>query len=362
MKKKGLVLKRLILIILLMGIFIFFISSRDKATFEIKVWNNIYNENNISMYYGESENPKVKALNDVYRVKELVETENEEMDKVLKVVDIVNRIVEFDDVPNSKKINAFDILEEKARLKKVSQRDMAIITRDLLLTINIKARAGEFKKINNRNGRVLSYYIVEYWSEKYNKWIMIDFRDRGYIEKEGVPSSAIEVITELDKSSIYVGKKESTEYIKDIKGVLDTYMVNIDNSMNMEKSNSYIYYVKDRKYINIKLDDKYLPPTVFTENKELFNRNPDDNEIGIDENAYIILMKKESTEVESEEYIIGAFKDGKIMDKYFIRDSDEAFREVKKYSEIKLVNGNNKIELSMDGENTISFIEVEYNK
>lgn len=361
MKKKGLVLKKLILIILLIGIFIFFMSSRDKAKFEIKVWNNIYNENNIGMYYGESENPKVKALNDVYRVKELVETENEEMDKVLKVVDIVNRIVEFDDVPNSKKINAFDILEEKAGLKKVSQKDMAIITRDLLLTINIKARVGEFKKINNRKGTVLNYYIVEYWSEEYSKWIMIDFRDRGYIEKESVPSSAIEVITELDKSSIYVGEKESDEYIKDIKGVLDTYMVSIDNSMNMEKSNSYIYYVKDRKYINIKLDDNYLPPTIFTENKELFNRNPNDNEIGIDENAYIILMKKEATEVESEEYIIGAFKDGKIMDKYFIRDNDKVFREVKKYSEIKLVNGNNKIELSMDGDNTISFIEIEYN-
>lgn len=362
MKKKKGILKNIILIVLIIVGILFFIRNTDKSKLEIKKWNNIYNENNINIYYGDSENSKIKALDDVYRVKEISATEEKELDKVLKVVDILNEVVEFDDVLNSKKINAFDILEEKSTLKKASQRDMAIITRDLLLTIDIKARVGEFKKIKKNSNEGVGYYIIEYWSYEYNKWVMIDFRDKGYMEKDGIPLSAIEIISSLDKSITYVGKTKSRQYIKEFKKLLNTYTINIDNSTKMEKSNSYVTYVKDKKYINIKLKDKYIPPTVFTENEELFNRSPLDTEIGVDEKAYIILMKKEGTEVKSEDYIVGAFKDGMIMDKYYIRENNGDFREVTKYTEFKLENGNNILELSIDGENTIASIEIEYIK
>lgn len=364
MEKKGKVLKTTILLTVLIVGVLFFIRNRNKPKLEIKAWNNIYNENNINMYYGESEDVKIKALDDVYMVNELVSTEEDEVNKVLKVVDIVNRVVEFDDVSNSKGINAFDILQEKAQLKKVAQRDMAIITRDLLLTIDIKARVGKFEKLNKDSNEDISYYLVEYWSEEHSKWVMIDFRDRGYVEEEGIPCSAIEILTKLDKSMVYVGKKKSKEYIKNLEKVLDTYTVNIDNSINMKKSNSCIRYIKDKKYI--KLNNKQLTPTVFTENEELFKRNPRDTEIGVDEKAYIILMKKETNkednEVKSENYIIGGFKDGKIIDKYYIRKNNGEFIEVKKYSELELLNGSNILELSIDGENIISSIEIEYEK
>lgn len=360
MKKKKGFLKNIILIILIIGGILFFVRNTEKSKLEIKEWNNIYNENNINIYYGESETAKIKALDDVYRVKEIVGTEEKELDKVLKVVDIVNSIVEFDDVLNSKKLNAFDILEEKSTLKKVSQRDMAIITRDLLLTMDVKARVGKFNEVKKNSNEGGSYYIIEYWSDEYNKWVMIDFRDKGYMEKDGVLCSAIEIISSLDKSIRYVGKTESREYIKEFKKLLNTYTINIDNSTKMEKSNSYITYVKDKKYINIKLKDKHIPPTVFTENEELFNRSPLDTEIGVDERAYIILMKKEDNEVKSEDYIVGGFKDGKIMDEYYIRENNSDFKEVTKYTEFKLINGNNILELSIDGENTVSSIEIEY--
>ena len=364
MKKKNAGLKKFIVVILIIVGFLFLIKGGEKSKLEVKAWNNIYNENNINMYYGDTENPKIKALSNVYRVKEMVNGEESQLDKVLKVVDIVNSIVEFDDVANSKNINAFDILEEKAGLKKVSQRDMGIITRDLILTLDIKARVGEFKKIKNGLSEGASYYVVEYWSEEYNKWVMIDFRDKGYIEKDEMPYSAIEVITTLDSSSKYVGKTDSKKYLKELKRKLDTYTLSIDNSTAMEKSNSYITYVKDKKDINIKLNDKHIPPTVFTENIELFNRSAIDSKIGIDEKAYIILMKKENNnedeKVKYESYILGGFKDGKILDNYYIRENNGEFREVNKYSEAKLVNGINFIELSLDGMNTISSIEIDY--
>lgn len=366
MKKNKNGFKNIILIVIIIGAFIFLVGKKEKSKLEVKSWNNVYNENNINMYYGDAVNTKIKALNDVYRVKEIVKEEEKEIDEVLKVVDIVNNIVEFDDVGNSKNINGFDILEEKAGLKKVSQRDMGIITRDLLLTIGIKARVGEFNKIKNKFSEGESYYVVEYWSNEYEKWIMIDFMDRGYIEKEGVPSSAIEVITSLDKTSKYSGKKDSKKYLKDFEKKLDTYTVAIDNSTTMEKSNSYITYVKDTKYIDLKLNDKHIPPTVFTENVDLFNRKLANNKIGVDEKAYIILMKKETNQeggqVKSEQYIVGGFKDGKISDMYYIRENSGEFKVVNKYLELKLINGINKIELSLDGKNVISSIEIDYNE
>lgn len=367
MKKKGKKTFRNILIILIAILLVgvtFFIGNKDKSKLEIKSWNNIYNENNINMYYSESSNAKIKALDDVYQVNKLTATEDSELNKVLKVVDIVNSIVEFDDVSTSKRINAFDILQEKAGQKKVSQRDMAIITRDLISTMDIKARVGEFKKTKRSSDEGVSYYIVEYWSNDYEKWVMVDFRDRGYVEKKGIPSSAIEIVKTLDKSMTYVGKTQSSEYLKSLKKTLDIYTVNIDNTTEMEKSNSYISFVKDTKNIKIKLKNRHLPPTVFTENEGLFNENPKNKEIGVDEKGYIILMKKENSKeesaVKSESYIVGGFKGGKIMNCYYLRENNSEFKEVEKYSEFQLVNGSNLLELSIDGENVISSIEIEY--
>ena len=364
MRKKGKALKIIILLTILIIAGVFFINNRNKPKLEIKVWNNIYNENNINMYYGEKKDAKVKALDNVYKANELVSTEDGEVNKVLKVIDIVNTVVEFDDVSDSKGINAFDILQEKAKLKKVSQRDMAIITRDLLLTIDIKSRVGKFEKVKKGSDEEASYYVVEYWSNENSKWVMIDFRNRGYIEKDGIPCSSIEIMTKLDKSMVYKGTTKSKEYIKDLKKVLDTYTINIDNSIEMKKSNSYITYIKDKGNINIKLNNSYIPPTIFTENEELFKKDPMDTKIGVDEKEYIILMKKENnkedSEVKSENYIVGGFKDGKIMNKYYIRENNGEFKEVEKYYELQLVNGTNIIELSIDGANIISSIEIEY--
>lgn len=106
----------------------------------------------------------------------------------------------------------------------------------------------------------------------------------------------------------------------------------------------------------------------YIENEDLFNRSPEENQIAIDEKAYIILMKKENnkeenkdgSKVESEKYILGGFKDGKIMNTYYLRVNGEEFKEVNKYYELVLINGKNTLELSVDGENVMSSIEIQY--
>ncbi|MGL5087721.1 MAG: hypothetical protein ACRC68_18740, partial [Clostridium sp.] len=330
-----------------------FLKEDKSEKLQVELWDNVYNENNIKMYYGENDDKKIMQLYDVYKLKEIILTDDSEIDRVLKVVDIVNRIVEFDDVASSKKVNGYDILQEKGELKKVSQRDMAIIARDLMLSIGVKARIGEFKTIKSNN-----YVVVEYWSDEHGKWIMIDFRDRGYITMDSVPCSAIEVIKTSSKNIKYTGKTSSKEYIKDLKKITETYSINIDNTITREKSNSYITYIKEKKYISINYSNKHIPPTIFTENEKLFQINPSSDTIGEDEKAYIILMKKENEKVDgeklAEKYVVGGFKDSKIIDKYFIKHNNGEFESVKKYYELELVKGDNTIEISLDGKKVLS--------
>ncbi|MGL5353603.1 MAG: hypothetical protein ACRDA5_09800, partial [Clostridium sp.] len=63
----------------------------------------------------------------------------------------------------------------------------------------------------------------------------------------------------------------------------------------------------------------------------------------------------------TQKYIVGGFKDGRIMDKYFIKHNNGEFVNVKKYYELQLVSGSNTVELSLDGKNILSSIEIEYN-
>ena len=59
-----------------------------------------------------------------------------------------------------------------------------------------------------------------------------------------------------------------------------------------------------------------------------------------------------------ESFIVGAFKDGKILDEYYLKENDNEYRKVNKYTDILFNEGDNIISLSLDGEKTVSSIEV----
>ncbi|GAB6167576.1 lipoprotein [Clostridium carnis] len=365
MEKFKRVMKISILVLIIILGFKFLIERSFGEKLKVKKWDNIYNESNIVYYFSNEKDTKVKVLNDMYKIKSNIKGEKGLLNKALKVVDILQDTVEFDDVDNSKGINGYDILKEKNGAKKVSARDMAIIYRDFLSSVGFTARIGEFRNINTKSSKQNSYYVVEYWSEEDNKWIMIDFIDRGYFDVEGFTCSSMEVLDGEIRNFNYTGKSDRKDYIPKLKKSLYTYTIMIDNTFDMQKSNSYITYIKNVQDISLKFKGGYIQPTIFTENKDLINKNPIDNIIGKDEKAYLILLKKSedsnrNNEEEAESFVVGGFKDGKIMDKYYVRESsEEKFREVSKYSDILIKKGRNTIELSLDGENVISMIEVQ---
>ncbi|WP_300384049.1 hypothetical protein [Clostridium sp.] len=366
MSKKTKTLKWILILILIIGGTTLIYKNKTASKVSVNQWDNIYNEDNLIFFYGDNNDEKIKVLNELYNIGKEVSGESDSLKKAIKVSEVLENIIAFDDVSNSKSINGFDIIKEKNGLKKASARDVAIIYRDFLQSVGLTARVGEFKKTDAKDKNQKSYYIVEFWSKSDNKWIMIDFIDHGYLDNQGFPCSATEILNSDIRNLNYKGKSDRNEYIQKLKKVLYTYTVAIDNTTNMSKSNSYLTYFKDKKEISLIFKGKFLPPTIFTENEELINKNPMDLTIGSDEKPYIILMKKQqentAEEVSKNSFIIGGFKSGSIINKFYLRINSGSFEKMESYTDLYLEDGVNTIEISLDGENTLNKIEIEYNK
>lgn len=358
------------LLLVIAGIIFCFMNFNSKKGINITTWNNYYNENNIIFFYDNVENERLSLLNSDYKVSEFVKDEKSEINKILKTVDIVNSLVESDDVP-SKKINSgYDILAEKGETKKVSKKDMAIIERDLLASIGYDSRVGIFRKKNAQFTSNSEYYVVEYWSQEYSKWIMIDFLDRGYFLDGDEKLSAMEVLTSNISDISYLGKSSQKSYKNKIKSYLDSYTLALDNTISGNKSNCYLTYIKDKEALEIKFKDKFAPATIFTEEKKLFEKSPFDKQVGTDEKTYIIMSQisdknsvtKNNKSSDSIKMVIGGFKDDKIMDSYYLNINDSGYESITKYKDIEIKPGINKIELSLDGTNPVSSVVIENNK
>jgi len=354
-----------ILIVASIGISLIF-NSKLTGKIIVKDWDNVYNENNILFHFSNADEEKLVALDNLYNIKGKVSKEVYSLNKAIILAQFLNEIVSYDDVANLKGTNGLDILIEKEGKTKTSGRDMAIIYRDFLTIIGLKARVGEFRKTNAKDINQKSYFVVEFWNDRENKWVMIDFMDCGYFENQGFLVGAMEVLSSKIANYDYVGKSEKSDYINSIKGYLDTYTIGIDNTVDRTKSNSFIMYVEELNDIVLQFKGKYINPTIYTQNKELMLKNPMDTLIGNDDKAYIVLMKDVNNEELSDEdnfknFILGGFKNSSILSKYYIKQNNGEFEEVLSgHVNVSLVKGINTFEISLDGIKTINKIEIKF--
>ncbi|MGL4875938.1 MAG: hypothetical protein ACRC30_14960 [Clostridium sp.] len=356
--------------------FIYMESYKGERGIKIEEFDNIYNEESVEMFYEEVRDKakidkKILKIEEIYKVKEICNKENEEIEKIIKAMEILNMIGKKDDVEETKYFNGYEILSNSEKdKKKFSDKDMAIIGRDLILGLGFEARVGMFKKGNPQFEKDAEYYVIEYWSHEFNKWIVVDFNKKGYLKKDGEILSAIELLDKNFESSQFYGEEKSKDYKKNIKKYLSSYTIAIDNTIKNAKSNSYITYIKGKKDIDILSEGRYIRPTIFTENKILYEKSPFASIKREDEKAYIILMKKEfdkeseklskeEKEIAENKMILASFKNGKVLKKYKYRINNEEFKEVTdSYAEIILKKEVNKIEISIDGEKIDSTISI----
>lgn len=333
-------------------------SVKPKEKYEIKLWNNIYNGDSIALFYEEESDLRIEMLRALYNL-DKIDKGDDEINYILKIAEAASKVVTLDNVDDTKALNGYDIIRLIGEKRIVSAKDMAIIVRDFITSVGYDARIGEIRCSKKDEDKYDIYYIVEYYSDKYNKWIAVDIVDGGYFTFENTPCSGVELVEKGISQLKYIGKVSSEEYFSDKKDLFKSYTIMIDNTVDRVKSNSVITYITSKNEITLTYGDKALMPTIYTENRELFTKAPNSEGEVEDDKAYIILMKSEEEGVEK--FVVGGFKNGKIMDEYYVGRSNGTFEKVNEYFELELIKGENMISISCDGVNEDARIEIIYN-
>lgn len=353
-------------IILFGGIILGIVNQMSYKGIKVTKWDNYYNENNIVFFYENPLNDKIKILQETYNLKEAAKEQKSDLEKVIKIVEIANKIAEYDDIESRNLNSAYDIIAEKGTQKKVANKDLAIIVRDMLSSIGYDSRVGIYRSSNAQFKQKSQYYIVEFWSRDYSKWIAIDCIDKGYFMKGNTKLSALEVLTSNLRDVAYLGKSSQKDYKNKLNKYLNSYSLQIDNTILNNKSNSYITYLKHKEALELKYIGEFAPPTIYTEQAKLFEKSPYKRRIGIDEKAYLILSlinsKNKDNDKNITEVIIAGFKDGRIIKDSYININNNGYEKIDKYKKIELKKGKTLIDLSLDGEIPISSVEINKEK
>lgn len=365
--------KTLIKIIIVLAVvagaaFLFYKNFLNEKGLKIVDWDNSYNENNIPLFYedlsAEKSNTGLTQLDALYKIKDGVKGKTNEKEIVFYGVDLLRSIADYDDIEETDYNQGYLIIKDMGGRKKLSGRDLAILERDILLTEGVEARVGEFRKSNPKFTKNPSYYVVEYWSTEHEKWVMLDFRDRGMLEKDGLPLSAVEIMESKLSELTYIGDMAQDTYKSKLKKYLSSYTIPVDNTLSKEKGNTNLTYFTQKKDMTFQIGDEYTPFTIYTKRRLLFEKEPKSKDYTNDTRAYILMTKKVENVAEGDEftYVIGAFKNGKILNEYYIQINDDPIQKVSGYIDVTLDEGKTTIEVKEDGQNLDSRIEVQRSK
>lgn len=341
----------------------------NKVGFRIVKWNNIYTGNNIQLYYGSTEKQLLKELKGRYNLEQITENGKDDFDKSLQIMHWINENMHYDskikEYPEEK--GAFDILEDEKK-KTYSNKEICTIYNEFTTALGITSRIGEltlYKEEKTRGKRSLQ--VCEVWSNKYNKWIMIDVSNGIYVKYNNIPLSTIEIIEKGIDSLEIVGTTDSKSYKDEMKKYFYNYIIKIDNSVyDLKKSNSYISFIKDIENISsIPLDENNFHPIIFTNNSHLFTLSPEYNSKGNNKDKIptLIFSKKSKEKLESEvkmELYGGVFQDSSMIEKYYISINNGPFKLQNTYFDVVIRKGITNIKLSKNGQDVIREIRFEF--
>ena len=368
----------IVLILLAIGFFIGLQLKEDKIVTGIKVnkWDNIYTEKNIKLYYNNSNIQALDELNKKYNLNKIVSGTTDQFDKSLKILNWINENMKYDsDIKaNVSNKGAFDILEGENKKESYSDEEISIVFNEFALAAGITSRIGQLTVSNDEKGdgeKTLS--ICEIWSDKYNKWIMIDPSNGNYLLDKDTPVSAIEIINKSLDNLTVIGGKSEKKYKKDLQKYFHSYTIKIDNGVyGKGKSNSYISYAKGININKLGVDLNLSQPTIFLSDSYLFNLSPKEDytiENSNEKSTIIFMNKVQQTEKEEKdekdenvkmELTAGVFKNSSMLNKYYISINGGPFKEEGAYFNVQVKTGITNIKLSEDGKTAIREITMEY--
>jgi hypothetical protein len=359
-KRKSIGLGILVIVLSIVGFWIFSQrgGERDYTT-EIEKWDNLYSGKNIKFYYIDSSISEIATLKNKYKVETLIDENTSEIIKCTHVNKWLSEKGESSLTDMDTNKDAEELLSILTAEKKISQKDYNTILQELLSSVGINVRVGEYRLNGN-------YSVLEVWDSKFNKWIMFDTATGGYFKKGDEPLSAIQMLRE-DLSQLKVGGDEDRtlekKSIKILDKYLGTYSIRIDNS-KYEGSiiNSYITYIKDIKDAQLETSKGYIQPTIFVDNDSLFNISPYEEYVNdkSDEIPTIIFAKKNIKD-DKDDYIkftLGAFMNSIMSEEFYVRVNQGEFIKVDTYYNLSIEKGVTTIEISLDGINPLRQVVI----
>lgn len=358
------------LLIIAISVGIFIIANKNKFgnynfDYQVQVtnYNNLYEGNNIKFYYMDGENDYQQSLKSDYKINEVVKKAGNDIEKAFALIDWINEKAQFNISAMETGTNTKEILEKLTTTKSLSDDGYATILEETLSTVGTYVRKGALSTSNNvKPDPSQTYKVVEVWSKVHGKWVMIDGGNKCYMTLNDMPLSAVEVIQNGIENVNIVGlnsEKDMKSYKKNMSKYFNSYTIAVDNNSKFRpaKSNSFVTFVKNVEDIQLENQNGFVSPTIFVNKPDLFILNPEiksGNRKKDDIPTVVVSKKDKKEDVDGAvKFTVGAFKDSVMMKKYYISLNGGSYTLVNDYYDLSVLEGDTKIELSVDGKTPI---------
>ncbi|MBU3110855.1 hypothetical protein [Clostridium lacusfryxellense] len=359
MRKNNILYRIIIFAVITLGIFIWNFKARiDSSSKSIGInitkWDNFYSGSDIHFYYLDSANENLLKLKTKYKLDKIIDSKLDQLQNSMKIMDYINKNVKAESTSMTSDKTTLAIMEGAFDGGKISDSDYTTIYEESLASVGINVRRGVLRSTDNKVKGKSYFNVCEIWSDKYNKWVMIDGVNGCYMKEKGIPLGATQIVDKGIGKLEIVNLKNASKYIKNMTDYYESYSISVDNNKYGElKSNSKVAYLKDKELPKIETKEGFIQPTIFVNDPKVFATSPKLQYVNAAKEKIptLILAKKDlKNDTKSEQYFtIGAFMNSYMLPDYFISVNGSDFIKVDTFYDLKIIKGTNSIKLSRDG-------------
>ncbi|WP_291636044.1 hypothetical protein [Clostridium sp.] len=357
------------IIVIIAAIFLWNIKAKNdfgskKDGLSITKWDNFYSGDNIHFYYLTTQNENLSNIKVKYGLDKIIDAKADQLDNAIKIMGFINGKVKAKSTSMNSDKNALEIMEVAFDGSEISDSDYTTVYEECLASVGISARRGVLRNIDNEVSGKSYFNVCEIWSDKYQKWIMIDGVNGCYMRDGTTPLGAVEIINkEIGKVQIAL-LEDASKYIKNMSNYYESYSISVDNNKYGElKSNSKITYLKEKLLPKIETKEGFIEPTIFVNNPKVFNTSPKIEYVNTaaEKIPTLIFAKKDlkNDTKEVENFTIGAFMNSYMLTSYFISINGSDYIKVDTFFDLQIIKGTNSIKLSQDGETLSREVVIE---
>jgi len=156
------------------------------------------------IYQNTENSPELKMLLSSYDLDKIAENEENEMDKILQLLQWTNSRWEHSGSNKPSESNTLTILKEAESGKKFRCVEYGIVLKSVLASNGFKARTLSLKTRDVEKVRLgAGHVLTEVWSNTYDKWFMLDAQFNVVPTLDNTPLNAVEFQNAIIQNADY---------------------------------------------------------------------------------------------------------------------------------------------------------------